>query len=122
MASGSLLGRGDDLVALGHCRFGRGLGGGQGRRVLGLGPAGIAFATLAPPDAAWDLATGQAQALADYPYGRGVYPRGWLDAAWQRLRGHARPPRPPHDGLARRPGRATREAAGTEGCGRPLEG
>ena len=62
------------------------------RVALGLGPGGIGWATLAPRGVSWGWAEGQAQAVGDLAYGRGIYPRSWLDAAWQRLHGHARPP------------------------------
>ncbi len=61
------------------------------RVALGLDLGRIGWATLAPPDAAWGWAEGQAQALADHAYGRGHFPRSWLDAAWRRLHGHERP-------------------------------
>ena len=54
----------------------------------------IGWLTLAPAQAPWSYREGLVQALADFPFalnaGMGL-PRSWLDLAWFRLHGHARP-------------------------------
>lgn len=63
------------------------------RIAVGFDPDGlIEWATLAPLDAQWTWETGRAQCYAEHPYGKGIYPRSFLDMAWQRTHGHARPP------------------------------
>lgn len=54
----------------------------------------IGWLTLAPRPEDWSYTDGRVQALADFPFvinASYAVPRSWLDLAWYRLYGHARP-------------------------------
>ena len=55
----------------------------------------LGWVTLADKPADWSYAHGRFQTIADFSFAQGasmVLPRSWLDVAYYRLHGHARPP------------------------------